>query len=78
MSGRDRRPARAVLTLIGLDGRQIARVRTDDTGGYRLRFSVHGSYLLAWVPEAGTGYGPVAQQVTVGDGLLTHDIRFGK
>jgi len=73
--GRDRLPARAVLTLIGMDGRQIARARTDHTGGYRLRFSAGGTYLLACVPEAGTGCEPVAQQVTVGDGALTHDIR---
>ncbi|MGH3913512.1 MAG: MMPL family transporter [Pseudonocardiaceae bacterium] len=75
VSTEDRRPTRAVLTLIDMHGRQVGLGRTDAAGGYRLQLAVQGTYLLVCTPHAETRCGPVAQRLTVVDGPLTYDIR---
>jgi putative drug exporter of the RND superfamily len=73
--GLDRLPARAVLTLTDLGGRQIARARTEPGGGYRLQLPARGTYLLVCTPDAATGSAPVAERITILDSPITHDIR---
>ncbi|MFJ8845219.1 MFS transporter [Streptomyces cyaneofuscatus] len=66
--------ARAALTLIDVQGRQVGRGASGEDGGYALRVPGAGGYVL--IAAAG-GHQPQAVSVTVGDRPVELDVVLG-
>ncbi|MGW3656017.1 MFS transporter [Streptomyces sp. NPDC005151] len=63
--------ARAAVTLISLDGRQLGRSVAQADGSYRLDAPGAGSYVLI---ASADGFQPQASTVVIGDQRLSYDI----
>ncbi|WP_406421005.1 MFS transporter [Streptomyces sp. NBC_00873] len=63
--------ARAAVTLISLDGRQLGRSVAQADGSYRLDAPGAGSYVLI---ASADGFQPQASTVVIGDQQLSYDI----